>query len=158
MTGTPEFFDSRRGVAGLPPLHDRIQFTSFGGMASLKQPQLDLSPFDKPRLQEVAFKLRELHPGGEVVRQKITDAFILRLIEQVTEGFGGDVGVVPRQFLRALVMHMDLVVQEPSYAPMAVAGFTPTDPTAAEQARLSPAPPAAEDDADLDLMPVEDVW
>lgn len=26
FTGTPEFFDTRRGVAGLTPLHDRIQF------------------------------------------------------------------------------------------------------------------------------------
>lgn len=31
FTGTPEFFDTRRGVAGLQPLHDRIRFISHEG-------------------------------------------------------------------------------------------------------------------------------
>jgi hypothetical protein len=39
FTGTPDFFDSRHGVAGLAPLHDRIQFSSQGGFTSLRQPQ-----------------------------------------------------------------------------------------------------------------------
>ncbi len=149
ITGTPEFFDSRRGVAGLPPLHDRIRFTQYGGFASLSQPQLNLSPFDAPRLREVALRLRALHPGAERVEDAIPLVFIEGLIAEVTEGFGGDVGVVPRQFLRTLVNHMDLVLQEPEYNPMAVAGFTAAD------AEL---PPATPDDGDDDLMTVEDVW
>jgi hypothetical protein len=32
FTGTAEFFDSTRGVAGLAPLHDRIKFQSSGGL------------------------------------------------------------------------------------------------------------------------------
>ncbi len=150
ITGTEDFYDSRRGVAGLPPLHDRIKFSQYGSFASLSQPQLQLKPFDAPRLREVALRLRAMHPGGALVEEKIPLAFIEGLIEQVTEGFGGDVGVVPRQFLRALVNHMDLVVQEPTYDPMTVAGFTPTD---------DDRPPALPDvDSDDDLMAVEDVW
>jgi len=148
ITGTEEFFDSRRGVAGLAPLHDRIQFVQYGGFASLSQPQLELKPFDAARLREVALRLRALHPGGATVEDKIPPAFIEGLIAEVTRGFGGDVGVVPRQFLRTLVNHMDLVVQEPDYDPMAVAGFR------AEDAEL---PPTVPDDTDQ-LMPVEDVW
>ena len=54
FTGTPEFFDTRRGVAGLTPLHDRIAFKEHGRFASLRQPQLKLAPFDKERLRKVA--------------------------------------------------------------------------------------------------------
>ena len=47
FTGTPEFFDSRHGVAGLTALHDRIAFDSEGGFASMRQPQLELKPFGR---------------------------------------------------------------------------------------------------------------
>jgi hypothetical protein len=40
----PTFFDDRHGVKGLEPLYDRIKFESFGGAASLRQPQFDLNP------------------------------------------------------------------------------------------------------------------
>ena len=45
FTGTPEFFDTRQGVAGLSPLHDRIRFLKQGHFASLRQAQLELAPF-----------------------------------------------------------------------------------------------------------------
>ena len=51
FTGTPEFFDERRGVAGLAPLHDRIKFLKQGRFASLRQAQLELQPFDADRLR-----------------------------------------------------------------------------------------------------------
>src|SRR6267143_1107907 len=41
FTGTPDFFDTKRGVAGLQPLHDRIQFSVQNGFVSLRQPQLE---------------------------------------------------------------------------------------------------------------------
>jgi len=65
FTGTPEFFDSRQGVAGLAPLHDRIRFLKQGCFASLRQAQLELAPFDADRLRSVALRLRELFPSAE---------------------------------------------------------------------------------------------
>src|SRR5690606_17770705 len=110
FTGTPEFFDERRGVAGLAPLHDRIQFLKRGDKASMRQPQLELSPFDEKRLRAVALRLRELFPTRDRARleERISDVFIERLVDEVTAGFKGDVGVVPRQFLRQFVDQLDL--------------------------------------------------
>ena len=56
FTGTSEFFDTQRGVAGLQPLYERIKFQDEGGFVSTRQPQLELKPFDANRLKEVALK------------------------------------------------------------------------------------------------------
>ncbi|HPA50363.1 MAG TPA: BREX system ATP-binding protein BrxD [Thermoanaerobaculia bacterium] len=119
FTGTPELFDTRRGVAGLAPLHERIQFLRHGESASLRQPQLALTPFDETRLREVALRLRELYPASDPhrVEAKVTRTVIDALVAKVTEGFRGDVGVVPRQFLRRLVDLMDLVEEDPTFEP-----------------------------------------
>ena len=111
FTGTREFFDSRKGVQGLEPLHDRIKFTSSGGFVSPKQPQLELQPFDKLRLKAVALKLREIFPCENKSRlyQLVDDGFLDDLCDFVTEGLKGDVGVIPRQFLRELITVLDLV-------------------------------------------------
>lgn len=111
FTGTPEFFDTRRGVAGLQPLHDRIAFLTHGGVASLRQAQLELRPFDKARLRDVALRLRELYPARDRddVERKATPQVVERLVDEVSDGFRGDVGVVPRQFLRRLVTMLDLI-------------------------------------------------
>ena len=134
FTGTPEFFDAKRGVAGLAPLHDRIRFLSHGPYASLRQPQLELTPFNRDRLKEVALKLRELYPVGDRARftEKITLTYIDRLIDKVTEGFAGDVGVIPRQFLRHLVDIMDLAAEHDDFDPMTAEGFAPRDPSEEE--------------------------
>jgi len=125
FTGTKEFFDSRKGVAGLEPLHDRIRFSESGGFVSPKQPQLELKPFNSDRLLSVALKLREVYPAQapERLRKLVDDAFLARLVEEVSSGLRGDVGVVPRQFLRELITVMDLVEEndgtdgEPAYDP-----------------------------------------
>jgi hypothetical protein len=111
FTGTREFFDSRKGVAGLEPLHDRIKFTESGGFSSPKQPQLELKPFDTDRLIAVACKLRDVFPSGNRERlfKIVDDDFIQQLTAMVSSGLRGDVGVIPRQFLRELVTIMDLV-------------------------------------------------
>jgi len=49
---------TRRGVAGLPALHDRIGFMQSGGHASRRQAQLELRPFDAARLESVGLRLR----------------------------------------------------------------------------------------------------
>jgi hypothetical protein len=163
FTGTPEFFDTRHGVAGLTPLHDRIKFLAQGRFASLRQPQLVLTPFDAARLRGVALKLRELFPAKDRARliEKMSDKFIDRLIAEVTTGFRGDVGVVPRQFLRAFVNQMDLVDENMEYDPAQDYAFACDDLSPEEQVARGAAPPAgppADDGIGERNVPVEDVW
>lgn len=129
FTGTAEFFDVPRGVAGLAPLHDRIRFQSSGDFSTPRQPQLELRPFNKERLVEVALKLREGFPASDpaVIHQKVTPEVIEGLAARVTAGFKGDVGVVPRHFLREFVTILDLVDTEPDY-----------DPARAENLKIEP--------------------
>jgi len=111
FTGTREFFDSRKGVAGLEPLHNRISFVVSNGFASPKQSQLELKPFDQERLQAVAYKLRDIYPtkNQQRILELVNDRFIESLTKSVTSGLGKDLGVIPRQFLRELVTVLDLV-------------------------------------------------
>ena len=158
FTGTPDFFDTRQGVAGLPPLNDRIQFMKQGEYASVRQAQLELAPFNQERLRNVAFRLRDIFPAVDVdrLRQRITDEFINRLVQEVTTGFKGDVGVVPRQFLREFVTQMDLVDENPDYVPMEQYGFKPQPLNDQEKLLLSGEGAAiVEDD---ELVPAEDAW
>jgi len=158
FTGTEEFFESRRGVAGLEPLHDRIKFIEDGGFASRRQPQLRLSPFDAPRLRDVAFKLRDMYPSAHAPRmaEKITDNFIKALVGYVTEGFAGDVGVVPRHFLRELVNKMDLVEEHEAYDPGAVLADKGVVVNPEEVALATGKLPNEDDDDSL--MAAETVW
>ena len=159
FTGTPEFFDGPRGVKSLPPLHDRLRFIDDGGYASAKQPQLELRPFDKARLGLVALRLRELHPTShrERLEERVSEDFVERLVDQVTEGFGGDVGIVPRQFLREFVSRMDLVDEFEDYDPVEAAGFAPRGDllTAEERQALGS---GGGDGGEEGLVPVQDVW
>ncbi|RJP85373.1 MAG: BREX system ATP-binding protein BrxD [Desulfobacteraceae bacterium] len=152
FTGTPEFFDTRRGVAGLQPLHDRIQFLSHGGFSNLRQPQLELKPFNQERLKEVAVKLRETYSTADRIRlsKKVSIEFIDRLIKKVTEGFKGDVGVVPRQFLRQFVDVMDLAEEHEEFDPIAAEGFAPKEPNEDEQRLI-----AGKDPYDVELEDVK---
>jgi hypothetical protein len=160
FTGTPEFFDTRHGVAGLAPLHDRIRFLKQGKFASLRQAQLELLPFDADRLKAVALRLRELFPTLDRARldQMVSAGFIDRLVSQVTAGFKGDVGVVPRQFLREFVTQMDLVEEHHDYDPATEYGFTPAALSAEEQHVLTGGPLVTPDDDTDAAVPKEDVW
>jgi len=159
ITGTPEFFDTRKGVAGLPPLHDRIRFLKQGRFASLRQAQLELTPFDAERLKAVALRLRELYPAKDQSRldTRISTAFVERLVADVTAGFKGDVGVVPRQFLRAFVTQMDLVDEHADYDPATEYGFSPSDLRPEEEHVLTGAPLRVQDE-EPELVPQEEVW
>jgi len=165
FTGTPDFFDSRQGVGGLPPLHDRIAFKDGGDFTSLRQAQLVLKPFNAERLRGVALRLRELYHAEDPSRldSRISDNFIQQLEAEVTAGFKGDVGIVPRQFLREFVTQMDKVDEFAAYDPHAEYAFSPPDPTGLrpeEQQVLSGAAlaPLEEDDDDDDLIPTETAW
>ena len=157
ITGTPEFFDSRQGVAGLPPLHDRIKFSTHGKFASLRQPQLPLEPFGRDRLIAVATRLRDEYPSQHPERHlaKISDDFIEQLVDEVTAGFKGKVGLVPRQFLREFVGRMDLVDQHAEYEP-ADQGYEPAELSDEEKVELSGVESWGEGDESLEGP--EEVW
>lgn len=156
FTGTPEFFDTRRGVAGLQPLHDRIQFLTEGGLVTMRQPQLELRPFDRDRLKDVGLRLRLLYPMGDpnIVAQRVTPERIAALVDEVTQGFRGDVGVVPRQFLRRLVNLFDTVAENPDAA---LPGPAPTveEERAAQGKKPYEYEPEPDDDKGYTPTPVE---
>ncbi|MFT4628274.1 MAG: hypothetical protein ACI8PZ_006969 [Myxococcota bacterium] len=159
FTGTADFFDSRHGVAGLAPLHDRIRFLKRGRFASLRQAQLELTPFDADRLRAVALCLRELYPTADRAHldSLVTEGFVNQLVAQVTEGFKGDVGVVPRQFLREFVTQMDLVHEHDDYDPTVEYGFQPDGLNPEEQLAMAGDALTLGDDDD-GLVAQEDVW
>lgn len=145
FTGTPTFFDDRRGVKGLEALNDRIAYDDGGGFPSLRQPQLALKPFSEERLMNVALKLRALHPDadGDQLEARVHNGVIKKLVENVTTGFKGDVGVVPRHFLRQFVNMLDQVVEYDAYNPEEHVGFVPVDLSPEEERALRGEPEAA---------------
>ena len=159
FTGTPDFFDSRHGVAGLAPLHERIAFMKQGNRVNPRQPQLELVPFDAARLRAVAVRLRELYPSKSPDRilSRLSDEFIERLVAEVTAGFKGDVGVVPRQFLREFVNQLDLVDDDADYEPMREYGFKPAELKPEEELAIK-GQPFTPEDGDEGPVPVEEVF
>ncbi len=135
FTGTPTFFDDRRGVKGVEALNDRIAFDDGGGFPNLRQPQLALRTFDKDRLMKVALKLRGLHPDadGDQLEARVHHGVIEKLADNVTAGFKGDVGVVPRHFLRQFVNMLDQCVEYEEYNPEQHVGFAPVGLSAEEE-------------------------
>ena len=152
FTGTPEFFDTRRGVAGLAPLYDRIGLIEKGGFASLKQPQLQLKPFDKGRLLAVANRLVSLFPARDRLGDRVSADFLGRLVDEVSAGLKADVGVVPRVFLRELIEVLDLCEEYAEYVPAERYGFN------ASERALTPEERRALDGGDETFAPVEDTW
>jgi P-loop Domain of unknown function (DUF2791) len=139
FTGTPTFFDDRQGVKGVEALHARIKYEEFNGVASLRQPQLALKPFDRERLLKVALKLRSVHPdlAPEEAERRMPRGLVEQLVDAVTAGFHGDVGVVPRQFLRTFVNVLDVLADDPDQDAHGLLGFEPKDPTPEEEAVLA---------------------
>jgi hypothetical protein len=149
FTGTAEFFDSRRGVAGLQPLHDRIQFLNEGGLVTMRQPQLELTPFSRDRLKDVGLRLRQLYPTGDpnIVAQKVTPERIEAMVDEATKGFQGDVGLVPRQFLRRLVNFFDAITENPDAPlPPILSDPNPLELRASEGKKPIEYEPEADDD------------
>ena len=147
FTGTPTFFDDRRGVKGLEALNDRIAFDAGGGLPSPRQPQLELKPFDNDRLMKVALKLRSQHPDidAEALEAAVPDGVVQKLVENVSRGFKGDVGVVPRHFLRQYVNMLDQVVEYgDEYKAAERVGFVAADTLSPEEARAMRGEPAEE--------------
>lgn len=135
FTGTPTFFDDRQGVKGVEALYARIKYEELNGVPSLRQPQLALKPFDRERLLKVALKLRSLHPdlAPDAAERRLPRELVEQLVDKVTAGFRGDVGVVPRQFLRTFVNVLDVLADDPDQDAHALLGFTPDPSTLTPQ-------------------------
>ena len=127
FTGTPTFFDDRQGVKGVEALYARIKYEEFNGVPSLRQPQLALKPFDRERLLKVALKLRSIHPdlSAEEAERRVPRNLVEQLVDKVTEGVRGDVGVVPRQFLRTFVNILDVLADDADQEARTLLGFKP---------------------------------
>lgn len=126
FTGTPDFFESRRGILALEPLHQRIKLENPDDpYLNPRQPQMVLEPFDKEKLNTVAFKVRDIYEQayGAIDRGRVSEQFILSMIEKITGKFGGEISVVPRIFLREFVDVLDKVEQHPEYNPQKVYDF-----------------------------------
>lgn len=139
FTGTPTFFDDRQGVRGVEALHARIKYEEFNGVPSLRQPQLALEPFKRERLIKVALKLRSLHPDlePETAERRFPRQLIEQLVDKVTAGFHGDVGVVPRQFLRTFVNLLDVLADDEEQDAHTLLGFEPKELTPEEEAVMA---------------------
>ena len=121
VTGTRDFFEGYKGLKGLAALHQRVvvKFDTDPRFDNLRAPQVRLLPFTPERLLEVGRKVRALYPATatERVDAKVDDRFLEALVENVTAGFGGQVSLAPRIFLRELVDVMDRVDQHEDYDP-----------------------------------------
>lgn len=112
VTGTPDFYESPQGVAGLEPLHQRIHVEFRDDRPdNYRMPQIRLRPFDQSRLLAVASKVKEIYPATnpDRIARRIDDSLLQAMVNTITQGFGGHIDIVPRVFLRELVQVLDLV-------------------------------------------------
>lgn len=123
ITGTRDFFEGYKGLKALAPLYQRVQvnFSDSPQFDNLRAPQVRLLPFTMERLLAVGRRVRDLYPAQnrERVMQQLDDRFLAALVGQVTAGFGGNVALAPRLFLRELIDVMDRVDQHQAYDPLA---------------------------------------
>ena len=120
FTGTPAFFDDRKGVPGLQPLQERIRLEDPNDpFPNYSQAQIVLRPFDREKLLEVGGRVREIYElaYGKLDRSRASDRLLESLADGLTARFGGRVEVVPRQFLRQLVDKFDRIRVYESYRP-----------------------------------------
>jgi hypothetical protein len=123
ITGTRDFFEGYKGLKALAPLYQRVQvnFGEDGRFDNLRAPQIRLLPFTDDRLLAVGARIRDLYPAKnpDRVLHRVDNAFLRALVNQVTTGFGGRVGLAPRLFLRELIDVMDRVDIHEDYDPQA---------------------------------------
>jgi hypothetical protein len=88
------------------------------------------------------------------LHQKVTPEDVVSLVDEVTKGFRGDVGVVPRQFLRLLVNRFDAVVENPE-ASLAAPPATVEEQRATEGKKPYSYEPEADDERGYEATTVE---
>jgi len=121
FTGTPAFFEDRRGVKGHEPLDKRIRLDDPNDpYPNYRQAQIAIPPFDRKKLLEVGYKVREIYEIAyeNLDRERASDVLIESLADKLTAKFGGEVKVVPRQFLRQLADTFDRIQDYDDYEPL----------------------------------------
>lgn len=118
-TGTTDLMESEKGFKALEPLYQRVKVERDKTFKNLRQPVMFLDGFNKEKLNEVSKKVRNIH--GEIYswtpNEKVSDSFIERLINDMTTGFGGEISIGPRGFLRTLVDVLDKSQMYDDYIP-----------------------------------------
>jgi hypothetical protein len=121
VTGTRDFFEGYKGLKTEPALYQRVgvKFDDDPRFDNLRAAQVRLLPFDADRLLAVGQRIRDLYPSEQPSRihEKVNDAFLRSLVDQVTTGFGGKVALAPRLFLRELTDILDRVDQHQDFDP-----------------------------------------
>lgn len=118
-TGTTELMESERGFKALEPLYQRVKVERDKNYKNLRQPVIFLEDFNKKKLKEVAYKVRDIHSKVYewAANDKVNDDFIERYINDMTSGFGGEINISPRGFLRKFVDILDKGQMYDSYIP-----------------------------------------
>lgn len=118
-TGTTDLMESEKGFKALEPLYQRVKVERNVTFKNLRQPVMFLDGFNKKKLSEVAKKVRNIH--GEVYswtpNDKISDLFLEKLINEMATGFGVEISIGPRGFLRTLVDILDKSQMYDNYLP-----------------------------------------
>lgn len=118
-TGTTDLMESEKGFKALEPLDQRVKVKRDKSYKNLRQPVMFLDGFNKDKLREVAIKVRNIH--GEVYEwdagEKVNDKFIQKYISDMTNGFGGEINISPRGFLRKLIDILDKSQMYDNYIP-----------------------------------------
>ena len=120
ITGTRALFEGKKGIREYGALDQRLSVTFHDDEPDdLRQRQIRLRGFDRARLVAVARRVREVFPASQPARValKATDALIDAIVEKVSSGFGGQIAVMPRVFLREWVKILDLIDQSEKYEP-----------------------------------------
>lgn len=157
ITGTPAFFDGPQGVQRLAPLAQRLH-TDFGTDRRFDNPravQIRLAGFDHAGLVEVGYRVRDIYLAGSAAPERIADHvddnYIQRLATAVVGDFGGQVGIVPRLYLKKLVGDvLDRVDQFPEFDPRRDYALTVADAELTDLERNARAANSV-DDIDLDV-------
>ncbi len=121
VAGTTDVYEHPRGFSALEPLRQRIE-TRFdaSGFEDLDAVQVRLPPFDRERLITVGRRVRDVfvaHAAMPQLTERVDDAVLGALADDVIGAFGGRVAIAPRQFFRETISVLSKARQYPTYDP-----------------------------------------
>jgi hypothetical protein len=144
ITGTTMFYEGLQGVQRLAPLAQRLH-TDFSTDSRFDNPravQIRLKGFDMSKLIQLGIRIRDLYclhaENASILKSKADDGYIETLAQAITGSLGGNIGIVPRLFLKKLVGDvLDRVDQFPDFNPRKDYALTLVDSEMSEVERNS---------------------